>query len=180
MGVQFEVKKLDPEHWFVYKHLRLESLKNDPQAFIGIHEEKLKVPDDIWREQFSREHTRILFLFEGVQAIGIAGYDINHISKNAHVASIFGVYIMPDYRGKDLGKMLVSAVIDDIVKHHPQIIKIKLAVSSSQTAAFHIYESLGFKNTGTLKMEIKHGEEFFDEILLEKFIATRNPPAVRP
>jgi len=170
MGVQYEVKKLDPEHWFVYKHLRLESLKNDPEAFIGIHEEKLKVSDDTWKNQFTTDHTRILFLFEGVQAIGLAGYDINHNSKNAHVASIFGVYIMSDYRGKGLGKMLVSAVIDDIVKHHPQIIKLKLAVSSSQTAAFHIYESLGFNNIGTLKMEIKHGEEYFDEILLEKFI----------
>jgi predicted GNAT family acetyltransferase len=170
VGVQYEVKKLDPEHWFVYKHLRLESLKKDPQAFIGIHEEKLKVPDSVWQDQFSREHTRILFLFEGVQAIGMAGYEINHNSKNAHVASIFGVYVMPDYRGKGLGKMLVSALIEDITKHHPQIMKLKLAVSSAQVAAFHIYETLGFKSVGTLKMEIKHGEEFFDEILLEKFI----------
>lgn len=170
MGVQYEIKKLSPEHWFVYKHLRLVSLREDPQAFIGIHEEKLKLGDEIWQSHFAALHNRILFAFEGNEAVGMVSYDINHNSKNSHVANIYSLFVLPDYRKKGLGKHLLEAVISDIEKNHSGVIKVKLAVSSSQIHALNLYESLGFKKVGTYKMEIKVGEEFFDELLLEKFI----------
>jgi len=170
MGVQFDIRKLDPEHWFIYKHLRLSALKHDPQAFIGIHEEKLKVSDEAWKSQFNFEHNKILFMFEGNQAMGMAGYDINHNSKNAHVASIYYVYINPDYRKQGLGTQLLNTVIEDIKKLHPQVIKLKLEVSSAQAGAIHMYEKAGFVRAGTYKMEIMHQEEYYDAILMEKFI----------
>ena len=170
MGVQFDIRKLDPDHWFIYKHLRLSALKNDPQAFIGIHEEKLKVGDEAWKSQFNYEHTKILFVFEGNQAVGMAGYDINHYTKNAHVASIYYVYIHPDYRKQGLGTQLLTAVIEDIKTLHPQVIKLKLEVSSAQLGAIHMYEKAGFVRCGTYKMEIKYSEEYYDSILMEKFI----------
>lgn len=170
MGVQFEVKKLDPDHWYIYKNLRLSALKNDPQAFIGIHEEKLKVGDEVWKNQFEREHTRILFIFENSQAVGMAGYDINHHTRNSHVANIYYVYIHPDYRRQGLGSQLLAHTIEDIKKIHPQVIKLKLEVSSAQLGAIHMYEKAGFVRCGTYKMEIHLHEEYYDTILLEKFI----------
>jgi len=170
MGVQFDIRKLETDHWFIYKHLRLSALVNDPQAFIGIHEEKLKVSDEAWKAQFNFEHNKILFLFEGNQAVGMAGYDINHYTKNAHVASIYYVYVHPDYRHQGLGSMLLQAVEDDIKKLHPQVIKLKLEVSSAQIGAFHMYEKAGFVRCGTYKMEIRHGDEYYDTLLMEKFI----------
>lgn len=69
--------------------------------------------------------------------IGMAG-----ASFEEGEASIFGVGILPEYRGKGYSKILLNEVIKDIYINHTK--SITLEVNSSNNIAFNLYTKNGF------------------------------------
>ena len=102
--------------------------------------------------------------------IGMAGaYIEKEKLKLRHVANIWGVYISRIHRGKGAGKKLLQTLIKDLELRN-EIKKIKLAVNPIQKEAFNLYKALGFEEVGKHKNELKIGDKYYDEILLEKLI----------
>lgn len=69
--------------------------------------------------------------------IGMAG-----ASFEEEEASIFGVGILPEYRGKGYSKILLNEIIKDIYMNHTK--NITLEVNSSNNIAFNLYTKNGF------------------------------------
>lgn len=63
--------------------------------------------------------------------------------KFAHRASIWGMFVEPDYRGNGLGRTVMRAAIE-CASAWPGVDYIDLAVSERADAARRLYESLGF------------------------------------
>lgn len=164
-----KITHIDISRWLDYKNLFLEALKTEPTAFLTSFEEKINDSDSTWKEWAKKSIPNMLFCLDDNKPIGQVGYFIGSHLKEKHVATIWGMYVNPNYRGKKLGKQLLSQLIKEI-SINPEISKIKLGVNADQTAAYKLYTSLGFRKSGRLVSELKVGNKYYDEILMEKFL----------
>lgn len=168
-----EIIKIEPEKWEEYKELRLASLRNDKCAFLASFEEKVKASDDEWKKRLEESETEeegfILFARYQGKLVGLLGAYFPKHEKQNHIAELYGFYVDPSLRGKGIGKRLMEEVLAKLEKRK-DIVKVKIGVNEIQEKAIEIYKKFGFKEVGRLEKELKIGDEFYDEILLEKFI----------
>lgn len=87
--------------------------------------------------------------------------------KLGHRATIVGVYVDPDYRGKGLGKAVLNAAID-FCKSLKGINSVRLAVSENSPEARKLYESLGFTVWGVEPATVIIDGRAYDEIHMLK------------
>jgi ribosomal protein S18 acetylase RimI-like enzyme len=69
------------------------------------------------------------------------------------VAYIFGVYVVPEARGKGISKKLMAFLLHDL-KANPDIIKATLSVNQGQLAAVKLYASFGFQLAGEENVQL--------------------------
>ena len=166
------ISRLNLDEWSKYKKLRLEALKNEPSSFSSSYEDSLKSPNDKWKEELQKSHNEdsivMFFAKDGGRLVGMIGAFWQDKEKTKHIGNIFGVYVNPGYRGKGIGKLLMEAILNKL-NDMPQIEKIKLGVVMQQTPALKLYEKYGFKIIGKCTKELKIGNEYYDEYLMEQF-----------
>ena len=69
------------------------------------------------------------------------------VSLNKHEASIYGFGVLPEYRGRGYGRQMLVQTIQDILatgQHH-----IVLEVATENKNALSLYQSCGFRETGS-------------------------------
>jgi len=149
---EIEIVKLNTKDWPIYKQIRLEALKNEPQAFSTTYADMLARPDDFWigrvmaAESEDKDWLLLLAKIDG-QAIGMIGaYCENGWGKH-DTAYIVGVYVNRAYRGLGVGKKLLEAMLAKL-KRIPNLATVRLSVNSIQAPAVGLYESCGFRATG--------------------------------
>lgn len=141
------------EIWRAVREIRLEALLRDPQAFGSTYAEAIERPDDDWRARVSHP-TRITFLaMAGQTAVGIGGALHEDDDGDLTTGQITSLYVTPAHRHHGLGRRLMQAALDDLARD-PAIARVILHVRSSQTAAQHLYASLGFVPVGEEDGEI--------------------------
>lgn len=161
------VGEIPSSRWEEYKALRLHALATEPQAFGSSHEEKVKLPDESWIKKI--ENHEVLFALVDDELVGMVGYWFESRTKTRHIALIFGAFVKKEHRGKGIGKLLLEAVLKKI-QERSEIIKVRLTVSALQEDAIRLYKKYGFKKVGVLKKEIKIEKQYYDKILMAKFI----------
>ena len=109
----------------------------------------------------------MFFAKDGDRIVGMIGAFWQDKQKTKHIGNIFGVYVNPKFRGKGVGKLLMKAILNKL-DEMPQIEKIKLGVVTQQTPALKLYEKYGFKTIGKCVKELKVGNEYYDEYLMER------------
>ena len=164
-GSLLKIGKLPVERWRDYRALRLEALRNDPQAFGSSTREEEKLTKEDWE----RRIRDVLFALDDDKPVGMTVFVLNDRPKTRHVASIFGVYVSPKYRRKGLGTRLLKAALLRIGKREG-IVKVKLAVNPEQQSALRMYEKAGFVVVGRMRKELKVGRRFFDELMMEMLL----------
>ncbi len=170
---QIKLMSLPAKEWEKFKEIRLEALKTNPTAFSSTYDDLLRYPDEKWQKQLEQAEKKngsfFIFAFDGDKIIGMNGAYWQSKPTLKHVVEIFGVFVKPEYRARGIGKKLMEAVIDEI-KKNPQFTKIKLGVNAENQAAFKLYLSCGLKIVGRLEKELKFGDKYYDELLMEKII----------
>ena len=165
--------KLEPSRWEEYKNLRLEALKKEPTAFAASYEEKVGKEDEYWQNQLKKfqeaEEDSMWFAEVNSQLVGLTGWYRSNTEKLRHSASVYAVYVKPEYRGKGIAKELIKKVLDEI-ESKPEIVKIDLNVNTKNETAANLYKKLGFEIVGTLHKEIFVDGEYFDEYEMEKIV----------
>jgi ribosomal protein S18 acetylase RimI-like enzyme len=165
------IKIITDPSWQEYKALRLEALKNEPQAFSSVYEDEANFNDKKWKQRLSgfsdRTNNIMVFAVDGKKLVGMTGVFWGGSEKTKHIATIFGVYVKKEYRGKGIGKLLLENIIKQI-DSLKQIKKIKLSVTASQLPALSLYKKMGFELIGKSKNEIKVNGVYYDEYHLEK------------
>lgn len=167
------IKPLNSQDWQKYKQIRLEALKTNPTAFLNTFEDVSGYPDDKWQEQLKKSAKKdgvfYLFAFDNEKIIGMNGMYWDNKPVIKHIAEVFGVFVNPGYRGKGIGKRLMNEMIFEI-SNNPQFTKIKIGVNAENEPAYNLYISTGFKAIGRHEKELKFGDKYYDEILLELLI----------
>jgi len=71
------------------------------------------------------------------------------INQEEDEVSIFGLGILPEYRGKGYGKELLSIIVDNLRERGK--LKIALMVTGENTSAIELYKQLGFQTAATIE-----------------------------
>jgi ribosomal protein S18 acetylase RimI-like enzyme len=160
-----EVGRLQPDRWEEYKRLRMEALESDPAAFSSSEEDETPLSEVEWR----RRTGNVLFAFSEGRPVGMIGFLISSRAKTKHTADIFSVYVRVSERGKGVGRILLESALSEITKNQ-HVSKIKLTVNPEQQAAVRLYRKAGFQEVGRLHRELKIGDGYYDELIMEKQI----------
>jgi ribosomal protein S18 acetylase RimI-like enzyme len=161
-----EVKSLPPERWREARELRLQGLKTDPVAFGSSYEEEENFTEDEWKR---RTGNALFAISDDDILVGTITYVFSDRIKTGHIARIFAAYVDPNYRGRGVGKKLLSTALNRI-QENKNIVKVQLMVNIKQNAAVALYKSLGFAIVSEMKKELKVDDEFYDEYVMEKML----------
>ena len=166
-----EIRLLTPDDAEAYWEMRLEALKNHPEAFATSYEEALerKNPIEQVASRLKGDGDFTFGAFQENSLIGAVTLVQDKIEKMKHRAYIFAMYVKPEHRRTGAGKALIKAAISH-AKKIPDIIKINLTVVSSNDKAKGLYSSLGFTTYGTEEKALKVNETYYDEELMVLFL----------
>jgi RimJ/RimL family protein N-acetyltransferase len=152
-----------------YRDLRLEALREHPDAFLGDYGELRAVPPEFWsRELASRSGRKgaTIVVEVGGRLIGTASIRRFAGDKYCHSATINDVYMRADHRREGLGRGLLVACLRWAQFAGVRIVR--LCVLSSNTAAISLYEQLGFKTFGTDPDAVRIGRRYRDQFRMAK------------
>src|SRR5690606_9922035 len=97
------IRRITPDDWRQVRSLRLAALKEAPFAFVEQYQDAVTRADQHWRERVARHAagaTASIFVAEHRdRLVGKAGCFIEPELTDHVSAQIFGVYVLPPYRG---------------------------------------------------------------------------------
>ncbi|MGG0177458.1 N-acetyltransferase family protein [Gottfriedia acidiceleris] len=165
-----EIRKLIIKDLPEFIRLRSEGLTLSPEAFGESLEEYESKSIEQHTNNFPKTFDNfIIGAFDKGVLVGVAGFYQKRSEKMKHKGTIWGMYVTPDYRGKGVGKKVLSQAIQDAMEIE-EILQIELAVISSNQSAKRLYEAVGFDSFGTEKRALFVNGEFYDEDHMVKII----------
>jgi len=167
MKEEIIIKKVAVKNWEKFKEIRLEALKNNPEAFGSSYEEEVQRSDERWRISLANKNKTVFLALDRKIPIAIATISYESMIKMNHLANIYSVYVKPEYRGRAISSKLIKSILAD-VKKKKRIKKIKLNVVTTQLPAINLYKKFGFKIIAKLSKEVKLGKRYYDEYMMEK------------
>ena len=153
-----------PAFW----ELRLRALRDHPDAFGMSYEEQRDTPLAAIAERFRTSYSTPSSFILGAFAdglVGMVGCFGERSAKVRHKASLWGVYVAPEARGRGVARALLTAAIDR-VRAWPDVDTLRIAVVVGNDAARSLYLSLGFTIYGVEPRALKLPDGYRDEELL--------------
>jgi ribosomal protein S18 acetylase RimI-like enzyme len=145
----------------LYRDIRLEALKANPEAFGSSYEAEAAEPLSWFSDRLAG--SSVLGAFRGAEPVGVVGLAIQQGRKKAHKGLIVGMYVRPHARGAGIGRGLMEAVIE-LARHRVELVQ--LTVVRDNEEAKRLYSSLGFQEYGMEWHSLKHDGRYYDEILM--------------
>ena len=143
-----KIRQLTPGDAALYRSIRLEGLKESPEAFGSTFDAEFTKPLAWFFDRLSssvvfgaiRDAKLLDAKILGAKILGVAGFAVRDGEKEAHKGLLWGMYVRPDARGAGVARRLVEAVI--------------------------AYARLGFVEYGIEKNSLKYDGRYYDEILM--------------
>ena len=162
------IRLIIPADAALYREVRLEALKQHPEAF-GSSFEYESDKSLAWFEDRIAQ-SEIFGAFVDGELQGTAGYRVQDGPKRRHKGLLWGMYVRPAARNLGLGRRLVEAVPKHASGH---VELLHLTVVSENLSAQRLYTSLGFAEYGREARALKQNGRYYDEILMVRFLAAR-------
>lgn len=157
-------RKLNAEDSLIYRKVRLECLQKFPDSFGTRYEDEI-LKAELPFEKFLKENSQDEIVF-GVFAddilIGICGFIREKRTKTRHRGEIVGMYIKPDFAGRNIGFELLKLTIEHAFADS-EIEQITLGVVAESQSANKLYERVGFVEYGLLKNYFKSGNKYWSQ-----------------
>lgn len=169
------IRFLDENDSFIYREIRLNSLKESPFAFSDSYEDQVNksILD------FQKEIKKIINPIESFtlgafsnknQLVGFVKFKRDHRSKARHRASLFSLYVQPDYRGNGIAKELINKLIATI-ESIKDIKQLQLSTIISKDSLVDFYKIFGFVKLGDIiKDDLIIENEYVDAIYMVKYM----------
>jgi RimJ/RimL family protein N-acetyltransferase len=162
-----QIRRLTPADAALYRDIRLEGLRCNPEAFGSTFEDENARPLTFFSERLGS--SAAFGAFDESEIVGIAGLLIHEGQKEAHKGLLVGMYVRPSARKTGVGRRLVETIIDFACQ---RVELIQLAVVSDNEQARRLYERLGFVEYGLEKKALKQDGHYYDEVLMAKDLRT--------
>ena len=153
-----------------YRELRLEGLRNHPEAFSADYDINEKRPSTFWAERMRSldDENMLFFAIHENDLIGTCGIYRGDSPKTRHSGTIVGVYVKSEWRGMRVADKLVEACIEWARRHEIKILK--LGVTTTNTSAIRCYARCRFTAYGTEPQAIYTNGTMYDELLMARTI----------
>lgn len=161
-GKPFTVRRLTPLDAPIYRALMLDAYRRNPAAFTSSVAERSELPLAWWESRLGQgtlSSEVVLGAFIEGRLAAVAGISFDTREKARHKATLFGMYVPPEYRGCGIGRTLVVAALDH-AQSRGGIKLVQLTVTDGNKAAQALYESCGFEQFGLEPFAVAVGEEF--------------------
>lgn len=147
--------------------LRLEALQRHPKAFGSDYERESGRPASFWVERLSAQTDSAIFVAESAgQLAGMTGIYRSELVKLRHNATIWGVYMRPQWRGQGIAVALLQTAVNWAERQG--LNWVKLAVITNNSAAIRAYIKSGFRVYGVDPAVIRYDGVCYDEFLMAR------------
>lgn len=156
--MSIEVKRLTEDDAEGYRELRLEALREYPEAFQATYESAADLPVEAYARRL-----QMYALFGGFidgRLAGFVGFYPLRNPKIAHKAILWGMYVRPEARGSGLADAMLDAVLEHA---RGQVEQVMLSVIVSNERARRFYERRGFEPYGLERHALKIDDKYHDE-----------------
>ncbi len=145
------IRQLVPGDAEAFQALRLHGLRECPEAFGSTYAEEESLALDVIAERLTparRPEGRATFgAFVNDELVGIAGCMQQTKTKARHTAIVWGMYVVPEQRGRGLGRRLLDTIIVEARTWH-DVERLTLTVVERAVAARQLYRAMGFQPFG--------------------------------
>ena len=159
------VRNLTPADAQAFWDLRLRGFEESPFSF--------NTEPDEWRVRPVAETERMLRGEGGTPSDVVLGaFDpslCGHVGlrrearkKRGHKATLWGLYVAPEVRGRGVARLLVDLLLAH-ARSMPGLSVIQLTVMASNLRAIQLYQAFGFRRFGYQTRAAKIGDNYFDE-----------------
>jgi ribosomal protein S18 acetylase RimI-like enzyme len=164
-----EIRRLTEADAVLYRDIRLEALRANPEAFGSTFETENAQP----LSSFSTTpgNSTVLGAFRDSKLVAIAGFAVQRGQKMAHKGVIWGMYVQPSARRGRIGRQLVEAILD-LARQRVELIQLTVVRDNEQ--ARRLYTNLGFLEYGIEKNALKQNGRYYDEILMAKDLSEKS------
>ncbi len=149
----------------LYWQTRNQGLLEFPDAFTTTYEEGLATAPEKLARRFggpgSDDFVVGAFSTDG-QLVGCTGFEREARVKNRHKGTVIGMYVIPAFRGHQLGRKLLDALIARAGALEG-LEQINLTVTHSNEGARSLYLTAGFVPFGLEKQALKIGDMYYDK-----------------
>lgn len=167
----FELRVLGAADALAYRDLRLQALREHPEAFLSSEDEEAGLSLADWQARLAPNAQKLsLGAFTSQQLVGTATLLRGSRSKVKHKADVVAVYVAPVARRSGLGRQLLRGLIAQ-ARQWDGLSHVKLTVTSSNAAAISLYASLGFVVYGREVQAMRVDAHFYDELLMQLELA---------
>ncbi len=175
----YTIRLLTREDGPIYQQLRLQSLQNDPEAFLSTFENEKKFHENVFSDHLDWAYHPPLYGYFGIfvknnsgESDVLAGYvqvSKTYLDKQEHVAVLNNLYIAPQFRKKGFASILFRYVFDEL-KKSDKIERLFLTCSAKNDTALHFYDKMGFVRYGLKEKSIKWANQYDDEVEMVKVL----------
>ena len=144
------IRLLNGEEGPIFRALRLEALTVDAATFASDAGVEAAKPASWFDERVAEG---VVGAFVSGELVGMAGYTRSSNPKQAHKATLFGMYLRASHRGSGLAARLVSAVVEHARVEGCE--RLLLACNAVNHRAIRLYESSGFRRYATEPRALK-------------------------
>jgi ribosomal protein S18 acetylase RimI-like enzyme len=156
------VRRLIPEDASLFRPLRLAALQRHPEAFGSSHEEECGQPD-AWFARFLGGPPGGAFGgFRGDRLVAIVCNYVQDRPKLRHEGHVASVYVDPTERGQGTGAALMRHLID--AARVDGLSLLRLSVTAGNDAAYRLYRTMGFEETGVNRRGLRIDGVFYDTV----------------
>ncbi|KKK36702.1 acetyltransferase [Mesobacillus campisalis] len=163
-----KIRKLVSMDASAYIELRLEALRDTPEAFSSSYEEEKDYPIEQTANRLDDVNSTTFGAFADGNLIGVVTLVPDTRIKIRHRAHIFAMYVTPNFRRTGAGKALIAKAVKQAKENGTE--QLYLAVTASNQPAKKLYQSFGFTTYGVDKNALKIEDTYYDDELMVLFL----------
>jgi len=167
------IRQLDAADAESFSRLRRELTHDNPIPMGLTMDEELSRPIEGFRAQLSSPAPNAVFgAFESDELVGTAAVSLyNNFPSSRHKALLWGVFVSPRWRRRQLGRSLVARALSHA--RDAGIVRVNLTVYVPNQAAIALYASFGFETSGVEKESICLAGNYHDGVQMSLGLRAR-------
>ena len=145
-----------------FRELRLSALRDSPTAFSMDYEKASTQSIKHWEDtlRMDDQESAIFFAEHDGQLVGMTGVARGRSPKTRHAADVWGVYVIPHWRGLHIAEQLIRSGLEWAKVRN--VVIARLGVTTINKSAIRCYERCGFKIYATESRALFHDERYYD------------------
>lgn len=159
--LDIKIRRLQAEDAEDFQAIRLAALKKSPEMFGSFYALEAEKPLQFFADRLTT--CAVFGAYLNGRIVGVMVFKQAEGIKDAHKASLTGVFVEPEFRGQGIANALLKAIIDH---GSNQVEQILLTVVAGNDAAISLYKRFGFEPYGVEPRALKTEQGYLDEMLM--------------